>query len=272
MSRFAAVAFLAFLSTACTSTGEAREASNQDAMSEMDESEFGVSVTRKRNIAHYDQAQRLVTADPATTRILVTTEEAAPDPRTFAVAEAIHVALRTRYPMAEFKVAGLGRTSLLKDEATERFDYAFVVSTNSNSRDYESERTVYESRSTGVRCKQSLTPGAIDCDERGSESVPVGTRKQSRSIYTERFIVEYGPAANTTVLYSGNDYRPVMGVTDRIGWTVVSMVSGTTDSSWCDKDGEALTFIAGLAGTSIVSSRPDEMSLTLDPDSIGCNG
>ncbi|NYZ63176.1 hypothetical protein [Luteimonas deserti] len=273
MTRFPILALLAAVSLAsCGTTGDVRSNPNYDALASMEESEFGASITRRRNIAHYDQAQILASSDPAVMRMLVTTRESSPDPRTYAIAEAIHIAMQRKYPLAQFRVAGHGRVEPLIDSIREQFDYVFVVDSNSDSRSYESDRTIYGTRPTGVRCKPSYVPGAIDCDDRGSESIPVGTTRTTRSIYTERFLVDYGPAERAKLMLDGDSHQEIVSVSDRTGWTMVQMITGTTDATWCDKDGNALATLASLVGAHLTSPRPDELNITIDPDSIGCNG
>ncbi|MFL6586364.1 MAG: hypothetical protein ACJ8GV_05710 [Luteimonas sp.] len=272
MNRIFVTAFLgACVLSSCGTADLVRDEEQVDSLSGMDESEFGASITRRRNLEHYQEAQALASRDPLATRILVTTRDASPDPRTFAIAEAIHAGMQVKYPLAEFQVAGNGRIASMLDAIDQRFDYVFVVITNFDTRQYEGERTVYGTRSTGVRCRPSHLAGAIDCDERGGEAVPVGTAKTRRSIYTERFIVDYGPSSRATLMYDGGSQQ-IVGISDRTGHTMVQMITGTSDSTWCDKDDVALQTLARFSGAHLTTLRPDELNMTLDPDSLGCNG
>lgn len=272
MNHIVVAAFLgACVLSSCGTAGLARDGAQMDSLSSMEESEFGANITRRRNLERYEEAQALVSSDPLAIRMLVTTRDASPDPRTFAIAEAIHAGMRVKYPLAEFQVAGSGRIASMLDAIDQRFDYVFVVSTNFDTRQYEGERTVYGTRSTGVRCRPSHLAGAIDCNERGGEAVPVGTAKTRRSIYTERFIVDYGPSSRANLMYDSSSQQ-IVGISDRIGHTMVQMITGTTDSTWCDKDDIALQTLARFSGAHLTSVRPDELNMTLDPESIGCNG
>lgn len=246
----------------------------EDPLIELDKEDYGVSLTRSRALYDYQAAEILKNADPSMTRILVTTTDMMPDGRLYSVAEAISESLKAKFPLTEFRV--IGRTDL--DEFVqmirENYDYMFVVGTNFESDQYDSEQTVYSSRSTGVRCTPAIFGGGVNCNESSSASVPIGTRPVKRSIATDIFYVHYGSAKDATKAFSTVVKTQISkwGVSNSrdIGNTSISLRYGTSDASWCESTVGAQTFLARMVGGNLVSTKPDEFSITVAPDEIGC--
>lgn len=256
-------------------TAEARKKKVvEDPLIELDKEDYGVSLTRRRALYDYQAAEILKNAGPAVTRILVTTGDSMPDGQLYPVAEAISESLKARFPLTEFHV--IGRTDL--DEFVqmirENYDYMFVVGTNFESRKYDSQQTVYSSRSTGVRCTPATYGGGVNCNESSSASVPIGSRPVKRSIFTDIFYVTYGSAKDATKAFSTDVETQmskwVVSNSREIGNTSISLRYGTSDASWCESTVGAQTSLARMSGWNLVSTRPDEFSITVAPDEIGC--
>lgn len=274
MKEFASVCALAISLLLVSGPSEARKKVVEDPLIELDEEDYGVNLTRSRTLYDYQAAQKLKDADPALTRILVTTIDKMPDGQIYPVVEAISESLKAKFPLTEFRVIGRADLDEFVQIIRENYDYMFVVGTNSESRKYESEQTVYSSRSTGVRCTPAIYGGGVNCNESSSASVPVGSRNVKRSIFTDIFYVTYGPAKDATKAYSTDVETKVskwvVSNSRDIGNTSVSLVYGTSDASWCESTVGAQTSLARMVGGNLVSTKPDEFSITVAPDEIGC--
>lgn len=269
-----ACALFVSLSLTCGPSDARKRKVAEDPLLELDEEEFGVSLTRGRTIYDYQGAQQLKEAPPESTRILVTTQDRMPDGKTYPIAEAIYESLKEKFPSTEFKV--VGRTSLddFIQMIRENYDYVFTVGTNYSSRQYDSERTTYSSRSTGVRCKRNMLGDGVDCNESSSSIVPTGSRTVKRWIFSDIFFVTYGVAAGATKEYSTDHETQVsswqVSTGESIGNTSIRLGYGTTDASWCENPVGAQVYLARMIAKNVVSTRPDEFSRTVAPDEIGC--
>lgn len=256
-------------------TSEARsKGAPGDPLLELRESRNGVKLTRRRYLYDYQSAETLSKADPSTTRIVVTTSERMPDGQLYPVAEAVAESLRSRFPLTELRITGRTDLDGFLEMIRQNYDYMFVIGTNFDSHQYDSEQTIYSSRSTGVRCTPTLYGGGVNCNESSSTSVPVGSRPVKRSIFTDILSVTYGPAARATKAYSTDletqISKWVVANSDDIGNTAVSFRYGTSDASWCDNRLGAQTFLAKMIGGNVVATKPDEFSITVAPKRIGC--
>lgn len=275
MKEFAGVCALAASLLLLSGVSEARkEKVVEDPLIELDEEDDGVSLTRRRALYDYQAAQKLKDADPRLTRILVTTSDRMPDGKVYPVAEAISESLKAKFPLTEFRVIGQTDLDEFVQMIRENYDYMFVIGTNFGSRNYDSEQTIYSSRSTGVRCTPAIYGGGVSCNESSSASVPIGSRPVKRSIFTDIFYVTYGPAKDATKVFSTDVETQVskweVSNSREIGNTSVSLIYGTTDASWCESTVGAQTSLARMVGGNLVSARPDEFSITVAPDEIGC--
>ena len=197
-----------------------------------------------------------------------------PDGTAYPIAEAVSKALKATFPLTEFRVAGRTNMDEFVQSVREHYDYVFVIGTYSKSRDYDSEQTTYSSRSTGVRCKPDLYGDGVSCNESSSISIPTGSRTVKGTIFTDLFNAEYGPAESfnealsTDVETKASNW--IFSNSSAIGNTSITLRYGTSDASWCDNIVAAQTRIAGMTGVNLVSVRPDEFSIDVEPDEIGC--
>ena len=256
-------------------TSNARKSkAGTDPLLELDKEDYGVSLVRNRTLYDYSSAQDLKNADPSSTRIFVTTRDRMPDGTAYPIAEAVSKALKATFPLTEFRVAGRTNMDEFVQSVREHYDYVFVIGTYSKSRDYDSEQTTYSSRSTGVRCKPDLYGDGVSCNESSSISIPTGSRTVKGTIFTDLFNAEYGPAESfnkalsTDVETKASNW--IFSNSSAIGNTSITLRYGTSDASWCDNIVAAQTRIAGMTGVNLVSVRPDEFSIDVEPDEIGC--
>ncbi|QCO66987.1 hypothetical protein E5843_02900 [Luteimonas yindakuii] len=246
----------------------------EDPILELDEEEFGVRLTRGRVVYDFEAAQELKNADPASTRILVTTLEKTPDGKTYPIAEAIFDEWRSNFPLTQLRFIGRGDVTDFVEMIREDFDYLFVIGKNQGSREYDSEQTLYSSRSTGVRCRPSLFVGGVDCSESSTSRSPIGSRTVKRTIYSDTFYVTYGSAAQAAIAYSlDNDNQTrtrELSNGNSIGNTHIRLGHGTSDATWCDNTVGAQTHLARMLALNLVATKPDEFNTTVAPDEIGC--
>ncbi|QDA56449.1 hypothetical protein FHQ07_03545 [Thermomonas aquatica] len=229
--------------------------------------EFGVLVTRTRNVKDYAGVNALQNAPSADLRVLVTTEQLAPDATEYGVAEGFFEGLKQEYAQAEFKVFGKVDNSDLAKHIRENYDYVFLIGTNQWSRDYERDETVYGSRTSDVKCTKSLLGDGVDCKETGARRIPVGTRTTSGTVGTDLFFVNYARAQQVVAAFQGENYTPKISISNAVGHISVAMISSLGE---CENTNNALATLARMAGTTAISSRPDETKLTARPKDIGC--
>lgn len=275
MSKFSNALFLLAALLLISGESEARKRKLvEDPILELDEEEFGVRLTRGRVVYDFQEAQELMNADPASTRILITTQEKTPDGKIYPIAEAIFEAWKSKFPLTELRFVGRSDLPDFVRMTRESFDYLFVIGTNYDSRDYDSEQTVYSSRSTGVRCRSSMFGGGVDCSESSTSRSPIGSRSVKRTIYSDIFYVTYGSAEQATIAYSLDEDNQITSTKvsngNAIGNTHIRLGYGTTDATWCDSTVGAQTHLARMLGLNVVAVRPDEYTVTVAPDEIGC--
>ncbi len=242
-----------------------------DPFLELDKAKYGVSVTRERSVMDYAAVNTLNSQESRGLRILVTTESLTPDADMYAIAESFSDGLKQSYPLTEFKVFGRTNNEDLAKMIRENYDYAFMIGTNQMARDYERDETVYGSRSSGVNCSRSAFNGDVNCRETGTQSVPIGTRKSQNTIFTDIFFANYGTARQVSASWSGDSFTPGLAISSAIGHLAVVIRYGQSDASWCQNEARAQTTLARMAGSTVVSAKPDKVSFNVDPDDIGCN-
>lgn len=245
----------------------------EDAFAEIESEDEGVQVWRNRSVFDYDAVAQMKAADPSLTRILVTTDTPVPGGDLYPVAEAVAESLRAKFPLTDFRVVGRAAPDDLAEVVRRDYDQIFIVTVSSDSRSYESERTVYGSRTTGVTCTPTALGAGVTCRESSTGSFPIGNRTVRRSRYSETFKVAYGPAVGAYVARRvvGDGMTIHMANRQEAGITAVSISYGTDDDSWCDNSTGALTYLARIVSPSVVSTRPDERALFMAPDDIGCD-
>lgn len=275
MKKLAAICTLAVSLLLICGTSDARKRVVEDPILELDEEDYGVHLTRDRTVYDYQAADVLKNADPASTRILVTTGSLTPSGDIYPIAEAISETLKSKFPLTDFKVVGRADLDGFLKMVHENYDYIFVVGTNFDSHKYNSERTVYSQRSTGVRCIPTAYNGGVNCTESSTASVPIGTRSVERSVYSDIFYVTYGVAKEATKGFSTEteeikDGHWVVSIFSSIGNTSINLIYSTADDDFCKSTVGAQTYLARLIGGNVVSTKPDKFSRTVAPSDIGC--
>lgn len=240
-----------------------------DLFKKLNREKYGVAVRRSLNVHDYAGVSELLGKDPKTLRVLVTTEALTPDGDLYGIAEALSEGLKQTFKAADFKVFGRVNNSDLAKRIEANYDVVFIVGTNALSRNYEYDETVYGSRTSDVRCSKSPFTSDIDCRETGRSRAPVGTRSSERTIFTDIFFVNYG--AKACAAWDAEVVVPQLAVCSPIGHMAVTMIYGQTDASWCGNNAKAQAKLARLTGGAIVSTRPEQYRITVDPDDIGCN-
>jgi hypothetical protein len=235
---------------------------------DLDQEEYGVHITMELNVIDYAAVNSLSNTDPTTLRVLITTESLSPDANLYGIAEALAEGIKRKYKMAEFRVFGRVNNVELAKSIRTNYDLVFVVGSNAASRDYDYDETVYGSRTSGVRCSKSSFNDSVECRESGSESMPIGTRKSQRTIFTDTFFVNYGDKACAS--WNADFTIPGLTVCSPIGHMAVTMRYGQSDASWCANSDSAQATLARMTGDNVVSSRPERISVTTSPDEIGC--
>lgn len=248
----------------------ATSASGKDALSDLKTSGYGVSVTREVNVHDYAGLDQLKNRDRATVRVLVTTETLSPDAETYAIAEALYDGLKTRYPRAEFRVGGNADNEVFAKSVHEGFDYVGVVGTNTLSKDYKYDETIYGSTSDGVKCTPSSFDKSVSCKETGSTPVPVGSRASTRSIYTDIFFITFAAATELRPAWEGGTYKPKVSIDKRMSHMFVVMRYGDSEASFCENSSSAQALLARLVATDVTLSRPNKIEFHAKPKKLGC--
>ena len=232
--------------------------------------EFGVRVSRVRNVKDYAAINILQSETKPNLRVLVTTESLTPDAGAYGVAEAFSEGLKQTFASTEFKVFGNVDNQELAERIRANFDYVFVIGTNESSSDYEYEDTVYGSRTSSVQCTPSMINDGVECRETGTKRMPIGTRKSTRTIYSDIFFVNYGSARNVSASWRAQGFTPQLSMSSPIGHMAVTIINGSTEASYCENTASAQVKLARMAGATAITSRPDEISFDVKPKDIGC--
>ena len=235
----------------------------------------GVILTRRRSVSDYQGARHFLDSSHNSVRILVTTREGSPDGQLYSIAEAVSGSLKETFPNTSFRVLGRGDLDQFVNEISSGYDYIFLVGVNSLASKYDSEKTIYSSRSTGFRCSSGFLEGDVDCKESSSSYAPIGSRSVKRSIFTDIFYVTYGFASDAIKSYSENVQNGTRGwqvsLSEPIGNTSFEMIYGSDESSWCENVMNAQVSISAITGINLVSAKPDIFSVRVAPKKIGCN-
>lgn len=254
----------------CSTLAIAKDAMAGDQFLELKKREFGVGVSRERDIKDYAEINKLQNETKSNLRVLVTTEYMTPNASAYSAAEAFHEGLKQTFPLAEFKAFGNVDNREQAAQIRANYDYVFLIGTNESSNDYEHEETVYGSRTSSVQCTPSLTGNGTECRETGSKRIPIGSRTSTITIHRDIFFVNYGSARNIAPSWNAENMTPGLDMGSPIGHMTVQIINGTTEASYCQNTASAQVQLARMAGATVITSRPDRISLNVRPNDIGC--